>query len=359
MRYSLRYVEAGERLRLVTRKGKELLVPTTSTKKKNSTSTSTTSVACAGQKQTWANRSSMTTRTSASGAREGGGDGEKEVLYHVEKRVGVLTLNAPARLNAFTMPMSLRWKKVVDQIEADLKANRANAPRALVIRGMGKAFCAGGDLKLLASIARSDDVDSNARTLTTLYSNFLSIRKLDVPIVAALHGHCVGGGAGIAIGAADLRVAAPNTTMRFNFLRELGITPGMGTTQTLRDVLGSLAGSTQCLLQIPKRDLDAQELLRKGMVTLVVDEKEKEKEMEMKTKSADGERKGKRGSESWGEKAFVEAFELAQKLADTNPVAISCITNRRRDLKDVLEREGRDQALSFASPIARKIFSKL
>jgi enoyl-CoA hydratase len=341
MRSGLRYLEAGGRR--ITKKAKDLL-------------------AAGG----WNNKSMTTTTTGASShARERGGEaekssgmgfsteaGEKEVLYHVEKRVGVLTLNAPARLNAFTMPMALRWKEVVDQIEADLKANSADAPRALVIRGKGSSFCAGGDLKLLASIARSDDLDSNARTLTALYSNFLSIRKLDLPIVAALHGHCVGGGAGIAIGAADLPVAAPNTTMRFNFLRELGITPGMGTTQTLTDVLGSSAQSTQILLQMPKRDLDARELLNRGMVTVVVNNSEEDEEDESETKTQVGAARA-------GDEAFDKAFELALTLAATNPVAISSITNRRRDLRDILEREGRDQAVSFASPQARKIFSKL
>ncbi len=53
--------------------------------------------------------------------------------------------------------------------------------------------------------------------MTELYSSFLSIRRLGVPVVGALHGHCVGGGAGIALGCCDVRVADRGTLLRFNF----------------------------------------------------------------------------------------------------------------------------------------------
>ena len=217
------------------------------------------------------------------GGREGdwsdGGDGRQEVAYFLDeaRQVGVITLDAAERRNAFTRRMAKQWRALVDDIEADLRRPLSKTkPRALVIRGKGLSFCAGGHLGMLRDIAKNvshvhiavtrhqpprpppgpflkrkrghfilsprmadlacltlslrtplrfarshrvlkEDVSENGRVLTELYSSFLSIRRLGVPLVGALHGHCVGGGAGIAMGCCDVRVADRGTLLRFNF----------------------------------------------------------------------------------------------------------------------------------------------
>jgi len=158
------------------------------------------------------------------GGREGdwsdGGDGRQEVTYFLDeaRQVGVITLDAAERRNAFTRRMAKQWRALVDDIEADLRRPLSKTkPRALVIRGKGLSFCAGGHLGMLRDIAKNEDVSENGRVLTELYSSFLSIRRLGVPLVGALHGHCVGGGAGIAMGCCDVRVADRGTLLRFNF----------------------------------------------------------------------------------------------------------------------------------------------
>jgi len=82
-------------------------------------------------------------------------------------------------------------------------------------------------------------------------------------VVAAIHGYCVGGGAGIAVGCADVRVASRDTKLRFNFFRELGITPGMGTTAVLPALVGP-AEAAKLLFQVPRRDASAEDLHRLG-----------------------------------------------------------------------------------------------
>ena len=96
--------------------------------------------------------------------------------------IGVITLSAPDRMNAFDAKMANQFKTLVHRLEREVLGStpKSEAPRALVLRGRGPAFCAGGDLGLLGEIARSDDLEGNARRLTELYASFLSIRRLKV-----------------------------------------------------------------------------------------------------------------------------------------------------------------------------------
>lgn len=96
--------------------------------------------------------------------------------------IGVITLSAPDRMNAFDAKMANQFKTLVHRLEREVLGStpKSKAPRALVLRGRGPAFCAGGDLGLLGEIARSDDLEGNARRLTELYASFLSIRRLKV-----------------------------------------------------------------------------------------------------------------------------------------------------------------------------------
>ena len=96
--------------------------------------------------------------------------------------IGVITLSAPDRMNAFDAKMANQFKTLVHRLEREVLGStpKSEAPRALVLRGRGPAFCAGGDLGLLGEIARSDDLEGNARRLTDLYASFLSIRRLKV-----------------------------------------------------------------------------------------------------------------------------------------------------------------------------------
>ena len=96
--------------------------------------------------------------------------------------IGVITLSAPDRMNAFDAKMANQFKTLVHRLEREVLGStpKSIAPRALVLRGRGPAFCAGGDLGLLGEIARSDDLEGNARRLTDLYASFLSIRRLKV-----------------------------------------------------------------------------------------------------------------------------------------------------------------------------------
>lgn len=114
-------------------------------------------------------------------------------------------------------------------IEAGQYLHDLKGLRAVVLSGEGRAFCAGLDL---ANFARAPDPDEPEITART-YGNsnkFQQVamlwRKLPVPVVAAVHGVCFGGGLQIASGA-DIRVIAPDTRMAIMEMK-WGLVPDMG-----------------------------------------------------------------------------------------------------------------------------------
>ena len=113
-------------------------------------------------------------------------------------------------------------------IEAGQALHDMKGLRAVVLSGEGRAFCAGLDLSSFGR-DRSDEPPLTERT----YGNAnkaqqvaMQWRKLPVPVVAAIHGVCFGGGLQIASGA-DIRVAAPDTRMAIMEMR-WGLVPDMG-----------------------------------------------------------------------------------------------------------------------------------
>jgi enoyl-CoA hydratase/carnithine racemase len=96
--------------------------------------------------------------------------------------------------------------------------------RVVILTGVGRAFCAGGDLEFLE--ARTKDIpQDNSIIMHQFYAKFLSFREeLRVPVIAAINGPAVGAGMCLAC-AADIRLATKDATMGVNFTT-LGIHPG-------------------------------------------------------------------------------------------------------------------------------------
>ncbi|WP_337661090.1 crotonase/enoyl-CoA hydratase family protein [Erythrobacter sp. Alg231-14] len=114
-------------------------------------------------------------------------------------------------------------------IEAGSVLEKADGVRVVVLSGEGRAFCAGLDITSLGGTPSNDEPDLTERT----YGNsnkFQQVatqwRKLAVPVIAALHGVCFGGGLQIASGA-DIRIAHPDTRMAIMELK-WGLVPDMG-----------------------------------------------------------------------------------------------------------------------------------
>jgi enoyl-CoA hydratase/carnithine racemase len=178
------------------------------------------------------------------------------ILYREEDGIGELSFNDPERLNAMGEEMALAMREQV----AKLKRAR---PRVLILRGEGRAFSAGGDLAMLER-KRHLGREENRRLMIEFYGSYLGLLDLEIPLVAALHGHAVGAGMVLAC-ACDLRVADPETRMAFPFAR-LGLHPGMGATYFLPRLVG--AGVARELL-LTGTTVDAHRALSLGLVNQI------------------------------------------------------------------------------------------
>ncbi|MEY2943469.1 MAG: hypothetical protein RLY97_1483 [Pseudomonadota bacterium] len=159
--------------------------------------------------------------------------------------VADVRLNRPEKRNALTMEL---LKAIVES--GEILANTKGL-RAVVLSGNGQAFCAGLDLSNFTdpqgvkSIPLAERTHGNAN----LFQQTAVIwRKLPVPVIAAIHGTCFGGGLQIAAGA-DIRIAAPDASLCIMEMK-WGLVPDMGHFALWRgivaeDVLRSLTYSNQ------------------------------------------------------------------------------------------------------------------
>jgi methylglutaconyl-CoA hydratase len=119
--------------------------------------------------------------------------------------VSRITLNRPEKRNALNPEMLAELRTALDRAAADASV------RVVLLRGEGKDFCAGLDLKELHQSDEVLDHMASARALAELY---LAMRRHPKPIVSAVHGRAIGGGCGIAT-ASDLILATDTSEFRY------------------------------------------------------------------------------------------------------------------------------------------------
>ncbi len=176
-----------------------------------------------------------------------------DVLVELADGVAVLTVDRPGVRNAIS-------PATMDALDAALDAV---APASvLVIRGGGdRAFISGGDLKELAKIRTHDEAVAMATRMRRLCDR---IATFPAPVIAALNGHALGGGAEVAV-AADIRVAADGVKIGFN-QSQLAIMPAWGGAERL----AGLVGRAQAILLVTTGErIDAAEALRIGLADRV------------------------------------------------------------------------------------------
>ena len=119
--------------------------------------------------------------------------------------VAVLTLDNPDQRNAMSEPMTTAWAAAVDDLAGDPSV------RVVVVTGAGTAFCSGGDTSWIAGEPDAG-VDRLRSRMLPFYRAWLSIRRLEVPTIAAINGPAIGAGLCLAL-ACDLRYAAAGARM--------------------------------------------------------------------------------------------------------------------------------------------------
>ncbi len=180
-------------------------------------------------------------------------------LERPSEGVALLVLDNPEQRNAMSDEMTAAWVEAVDELAAD------RSLRAVVVTGEGSAFSSGGNVSWLASEPDAS-VDDLRERMMPFYRDWLSIRRLEVPTIAAINGPAIGAGLCLAL-ACDLRYAATGARMGVPFLK-LGIHPGMAGTYLLPDVVGPAHARD---LFLTGRLVDADEALRLGLVSGVID----------------------------------------------------------------------------------------
>lgn len=193
----------------------------------------------------------MSARSASRGGEPAGG----AVLFEKRGAVAIVSLNRPERLNAYDVAMRDALDGILAAVGDDPEVG------AMVLRGNGRAFSSGGDLREFGS-APSPLAARRARWARDVWGR---LRALAVPTIAAVHGWAAGGGFEMAL-LCDLRLAARGA--RFVLPETgLGMIPGVGGTQTLPRV----AGEGRALdLVLTGRVVDAREALDLGIVNRVV-----------------------------------------------------------------------------------------
>lgn len=222
--------------------------------------------------------------------------------------IAQVRLNRPAKLNALDRAM----------FEAIVEAGHAlyalKGLRAVVLAGEGRGFCAGLDMATFSGGPQYLLITERTHGIANVYQRVaLQWRELPVPVIAAIHGVCLGGGLQIASGA-DIRVAAPDARLAIMELK-WGIVPDMGGYALWR---GMVREDVLRELVFTAREFSGEEALGLGLATLL---------------DAD---------------PVAHATAIAQEIAGKNPHAIraaKALANRAHDLSvpEILLEESRAQ----------------
>jgi enoyl-CoA hydratase len=143
-----------------------------------------------------------------------------DVRLDREGAVAVLTLDAPSRRNALTVAMSEAIIGHCDELDADPTVG------AVVVRGEGDYFCAGGERSTLAAAGVDPAHPDQFESLGTIYEAFHRVGRLEAPTIAAVRGGAVGAGLNLVF-ATDLRVVARDAKLLSGFL-PIGLHAGGG-----------------------------------------------------------------------------------------------------------------------------------
>lgn len=240
----------------------------------------------------------------------------ERIRYEVRDQVATLTLDNVRARNAFDPAMRDEMRQVVAQLRADPHI------RALVLTGAGEHFCAGGDLRNIATVGL-DNAGWRAR-LQSLHDWLKELITLDRPVIAAVDGAAFGAGFSLAL-LADFVIATPRARFCMSFMR-VGLVPDCAAFYTLPRIVGVQRARE---LMLSARELSAQEALQLGIA------------MELHPP----------------EQLQARAQALAASFVNASPVAVGLVKRALaapgHDLPTLLEMEANAQALAMGTDAHR------
>ena len=217
---------------------------------------------------------------------------ENESFLKVEKigHVAWLVLNRPKQRNTMTMEFFQEMRRIFEEFDADLDV------RVVVIRAQGKSFTAGLDLVAAQALLGDGTAgyrDWLRRKIVELQESITAIEKCRKPVIAAIHGHCIGGGVDLT-SACDIRLATKDAIFSIRETR-IGIIADIGTLQRVPHIIGQ---GWFRELALTGRDWTAEEALKMGYITRLCED---------------------------SPALFEEARTLAEEIANLAPLAVQGI----------------------------------
>jgi enoyl-CoA hydratase/carnithine racemase len=153
--------------------------------------------------------------------------GYTNLTLEVAEHVATLTIRRPEVKNA----IDLATMDELDAAAAALEADRT--VQAVILTGAGGTFISGGDLKSLETL---EGIEAGRAMSRKMQAILLRLEGLEVPVIAAIEGYALGGGAEVAM-ACDIRIAASDARLGFKQIA-MGIMVGWGGGQRLRALVG-------------------------------------------------------------------------------------------------------------------------
>jgi len=212
----------------------------------------------------------------------------KMLKLEQKEHVAYVTLNRPEKRNTMTLAFFGEMQELFKKLDRD------ESVRVVVIKGAGKCFTGGLDLADAATMfvgeagaARREEL---RLSIKELQQGMNWVEKCRKPVIAAVHGFCIGGGIDL-LAASDIRIAAKDAVFSIRETR-VAIIADVGTLQRLPHIIGH--GWTR-ELALTGRDFTAEEALNMGLITRVCGDKEA---------------------------LFEEADKLADQIAGLSPLAV-------------------------------------
>jgi len=217
---------------------------------------------------------------------------ENESFPKVEKtgHIAWLILNRPKQRNTMTMEFFQEMRRLFEAFAEDADV------RVVVIRAEGKSFTAGLDLVAAQSLLGDGSAvyrEELRRKIMDLQASMTAIEKCRKPVIAAIHGHCIGGGVDLT-SACDIRLAAQDAIFSIRETR-IGIIADIGTLQRVPYIIGE---GWFRELALTGRDWTAAEALKMGYITRLCEN---------------------------SQSLFEEARTLAEEIASLPPLAVQGI----------------------------------
>ncbi len=189
----------------------------------------------------------------------------EELIVEKEGHIAIITLNAPKNRNALGVVISTELHKALDECDKDSDV------RVIVLKGAGKGFSSGGNLKEMRNtLDDNPDIYMN-NLLKAIYTAIPKVQKISKPVIASVHGFAIGAGMTLAL-ACDIVIAADNSNFSVSFVK-VGLIAAGHSTLILPKLVSLKKAAELCLIG---DSISAKEALDLGLINKIVPQAELE-----------------------------------------------------------------------------------